>query len=204
MQPSANLYKSYKSYRSHFSAPTLCIAQSALPASGNALCSFVKAMHMEHGGNLTFPPCPPFVPRVRVCTGKFCPRYRLCARLRCATPWQAMCHASQQTTQPCAIKIQKHMALTAPCAPPPYSSVPVRTSPFYTAHTLCIAPCALPASGNALCSFVKAMHMEHGGNLTFPPVPPFRPACCIEACGTQCGFFTIRGARPTACGDGAA
>ena len=105
-------------------------------------------------------------------------------------------------TQPCAIKIQKHMAHTAPSAnrptsptsptsqtffahsigsaqcalpanrprshvflyfhsawltesqsPTPYSSVPVRTSPFYTAHTLCIAPCAPPASGNVLCTW---------------------------------------------------
>ena len=49
-------YKSYKSYGSHFFALTLCIAQSAPPASGNALCFLGKAMHMEHGGNLTFPP----------------------------------------------------------------------------------------------------------------------------------------------------
>ena len=54
--------------------------------------------------------------------------------------------ASQQYTQPCAPEIQKHMALThfVPC---PYSSVEVRTSPYYTAHSMCIALCALrPAS----------------------------------------------------------
>ena len=55
-------------------------------------------------------------------------------------------------------------------------SVQVRTSPYSLARTLCIAQCALPAAGNTLCFLVNAMHMEHGGNLTFPPVyPPFAP-----------------------------
>ena len=37
------------------------------------------------------------------------------------------------------------------------------------------------------------MHMEHGGKpYFFPRVPPFRPVCCIEACGTQCGSLSYR------------
>ena len=58
-----------------------------------------------------------------------CPQYRLCT----------MCLASQQTTQPCAIKIQKHMALTAPCDPPPYTSVHIRTYPYCLARSIVTA-----------------------------------------------------------------
>ena len=35
--------------------------------------------------------------------------------------------------------------------------------------------------------------MAHGGKPYFSPrVPPFRPACCMEACGTQCGSLSYR------------
>ena len=54
-------------------------------------------------------------------------------------------------TQPCAIKIQKHMALTAPCAPPPYTSVHIRTYPYGIAHSIGSAQCTLPTGGNVLC-----------------------------------------------------
>ena len=74
----------------------------------------------------------------------------------------------------------------------PYKSVQVRTSPYSLARTLCIAQCALPARGNALCFLENAQHMAHGGKPHFSPrVPPFRPVCCMEACGTQCGFFKL-------------
>ncbi|MBR4957549.1 MAG: hypothetical protein IKZ31_07295, partial [Lentisphaeria bacterium] len=45
----------------------------------------------------------------------------------------------------CAVKIPQHMAAREP-KPCPYSSVFVRISPYYSARTLCIAQCALPAS----------------------------------------------------------
>ena len=104
-----------------------------------------------------------------------CPQYRLCA----------MRSASQQTTQPCAIKIQKHMALTAPCANRPTSPTSP-TCPTFFAHSIGSAPvfaalrrgkqCTLPTSGNELCFLENAKHMEHGGKPYFSPrVPPFRP-----------------------------
>ena len=66
------------------------------------------------------------------------------------------------------------------------------------APTLCIAQCALPARGNALCSLENAQHMEHGGKPYFSPrVPPFRPVCCRKACGTQCGFFKLEALAPS-------
>ena len=39
--------------------------------------------------------------------------------------------------------------------------------------------------------------MAHGGNLTFPPCTPFSPVCCIEACGTLCGFFKLEALAPS-------
>ena len=90
-----------------------------------------------------------------------------------------MCPASQQNTQPCAIEIPKHMAHTQPSANRPTGPTSP-TSPTFFVPTLCIAQCALPAGGNALCSLVDAMHMAHGGEPHFSPrVPPFRP-CVVE------------------------
>ena len=80
----------------------------------------------------------------------------------------------------------------------PYSSVPVRTSPFYTAHTLRSAPCALPASGlataqrsgdgcyppparSALTASPRALEFAQGWSATQP--------CALEiqkAHGTHC------------------
>ena len=56
--PSANRpYKSVQVRTSPYSlAPTLCIAQCALPARGNTLYSLEKAMHMAHGGKPHFSP----------------------------------------------------------------------------------------------------------------------------------------------------
>ena len=76
------------------------------------------------------------------------------------------------TAAPCAVKFPEHMALTAPCAPVriyPYFSVPIRIG---IAHSIGSAQCTLPASGNALCFWVKAMHMEHGGKPYFSPRDP--------------------------------
>ena len=67
---------------------------------------------------------------------RHCPQYRLCAK----------CPASQQTTQPCAFEISQHMAHTAPCAPPPYTSVHIRTYPYGIAHSIGSAQCAMPAN----------------------------------------------------------
>ena len=57
----------------------------------------------------------------------------------------------------------------ASCAPRPYKSVQVRTSPYSLARTLCIAQSALPARGNVRCSLENAQHMEHGGKPHFSP-----------------------------------
>ena len=65
--PCANRpYKSVQVRTSPYSlAPTLCIAQCALPAGGNVLCFFLDAMHMAHGGKPYFSPrVPPFRPCV--------------------------------------------------------------------------------------------------------------------------------------------
>ena len=48
--------------------------------------------------------------------------------------------------QPCAFEISQHMAHTAPCAPPPYTSVHLRTYPYCIAHSIGFAQCALPAN----------------------------------------------------------
>ena len=77
-----------------------------------------------------------------------------------------------------------HPEPACPPEPPakegPYKSVSVRIHPFSIAHSIGIAQCALPADGNALCSLEKALHLEHGENLTFPPCSPLSPECCKE------------------------
>ena len=47
----------------------------------------------------------------------------------------------------------------------------------------------------ALLFFERHAHGARGKTLLFPPCTPFSPVCCRKACGTLCGFFTIRGAR---------
>ena len=68
--------------------------------------------------------------------------------------------------------------LTESQSPTPYSSVPVRTSPFYTAHTLCSAPCAPPA------------------NNTKKSADTFRYLRLIseEISYSSSGYFSVRGA----------
>ena len=41
----------------------------------------------------------------------------------------------------------------------------------------------------------RTAHGARGETSLFPPCAPFSPVCCKMACGTQCGFFTVRGAR---------
>ena len=59
-------YRAYKAYRAYSGiARTLCIAQCALPAGGNALCFFWRTHSTwSTGGNLTFPPVYPLFARV--------------------------------------------------------------------------------------------------------------------------------------------
>ena len=72
-----------------------------------------------------------------------------------------------------------------------------------------LPPCALrkvlcQPEGMRFAFFGRYALGARGETLLFPRVPPFRPVCGMEACGTQCGFFTVRGARPIASGGGAA
>ena len=91
-----------------------------------------------------------------------------------------------------------------PLCPSPYLSVLFRTHPYR--HCSQYRLCAMHTANRRECALFSGERTAHGarGKPYFSPVTPFRPACCTEACGTQCGFFTVRGARPTACGDGAA
>ncbi|MBQ4336941.1 MAG: hypothetical protein IJC34_07095, partial [Lentisphaeria bacterium] len=63
------------------------------------------------------------------------------------------------------------MAHTAPSANRPTSPTSP-TSPTFFVRSIGIAQCALPARGNALCFFLDAMHMEHGGKPHFSPRVP--------------------------------
>ena len=59
-----------------------------------------------HGTHCTMCPSSVHIRTHPYLSVRHCSQYRLCA----------MCHASQQNTQPCAIKIQKRTALWMPCA----------------------------------------------------------------------------------------
>ena len=80
----------------------------------------------------------------------------------------------------------------------PYKSVQVRTSPYSLARTLCLAQCALPAKGNALCFFLKAMHMAHGGKPHFSPrVPPFRPCAVWRPAARNAASLRLEALAPS-------
>ena len=123
--------------------------------------------------------------------------------LRTMVTWCSVCHVLLYF---CSAR------LTESQSPTPYSSVPVRIT-LPALHSSVRSgggppPCALHnvlRQPEGMCYALGESH-AHGarGKPYFSPVTPFRPACCTEACGTQCGFFTVRSARPTACGDGAA
>ena len=52
--------------------------------------------------------------------------------------------------------------------------------------------------GMCFAFFGRHAHGARGGKPYFSPrVPPFRPACCMEACGTQCGFFKLEALAPS-------
>ena len=53
---------------------------------------------------------------------------------------------AQDACEPCAPEIPKAHSPHCTLCPCPYQSVQVRTSPYFLARTLCIAPCALPAN----------------------------------------------------------
>ena len=74
--------------------------------------------------------------------------------------WHSVCHVHLNI---------RSAWLTESQSPTPYSSVPIRTSPFYTAHTMCSAQCAPPA--NRTRSHV--LRKFHGTWLTrFPVLSP--------------------------------
>ena len=61
------------------------------------------------------------------------------------------------SSEPCAMKLKKHMALRMPCTPPPYTSVHLRTPPY----TSVPAPPAVSAPRNVLCQ-PQGMSCAHG------------------------------------------
>ena len=77
-------------------------------------------------------------------------------------------------------------------------SVLIRTSPYQSVlHSPHPVHCAMRSASQWECALLFGESHAHGarGNPYFSPVTPFRPACCIEACGTQCG-----GMVPLPCG----
>ena len=92
--------------------------------------------------------------------------------------------------QPCAFEISQHMAHTAPCAPPPYTSVHLRTYPYCIAHSIGLAQCALPTNrthSHVLSKFQSTWHTGcHRPSIVFPvfivfPVG-FAPAMRLAQC----------------------
>ena len=75
---------------------------------------------------------------------------------------------------------------------------------FLCSHPVPCAKCFASQRECAMFFGGRTAHGARGETLLFPPCTPFSPVCCKKACGTQCGFFTIRGARPIAFGGGAA
>ena len=49
----------------------------------------------------------------------------------------------------------------------------------------------------ALLFFERHAHGARGETSLFPPCTPFSPVCCMEACGTQCGFFKLEALAPS-------
>ena len=98
------------------------------------------------------------------------------------------CHS-----KPCALETPgAHSPHIALCP----SSVQVRTSPYKSVfpcpHPVHCAMCFASRWECALFSGERTAHGARGETSLFPPVPPFRPACCMEACGTQCGSLSYR------------
>ena len=84
----------------------------------------------------------------------------------------------------------------------PCSQVPISISPispigpiFLCLHPVHRTKCSASQWECALLLGESHAHGARGKPYFSPRVPPFRPACCIEACGTQCG-----GMVPLPCG----
>ena len=101
--------------------------------------------------------------------------------------------------QPCAFEISQHMAHTAPCAPPPYTSVHLRTYPYCIAHSIGFAQCALPANRThspVLSKFQSTWHTGcHRPSIVFPvfivfPVG-FAPAMRLAQCALPAAGNTL-------------
>ena len=140
-----------------FFAPTLCIAQCALPANSPrsyVLLNFRSAQ----------PPHSP-VPIVRT------------------SPYKS---------------IQVRISLPAPCALHNVLCQPSGGSRARQGDSRPLRSGTFAAASRWECALFSGESHAHGARgetLLFPPCPPLSPMCCIEACGTLCGFFTVRGAR---------
>ena len=81
------------------------------------------------------------------------------------------------------------------------SSVQVRTSPYKSVfpcpHPVHCAMCSASRRECALFSGERHAHGARGETSLFPVSPsPLSPVCCIEACGTLCGFFKLEALAP--------
>ena len=82
------------------------------------------------------------------------------------------------------------------------SSVQVRTSPYKSVfpcpHPVHCAMCSASRREYALLFGERYAHGARGETSLFPVSPsPFSPVCCMEACGTQCGFFKLEALAPS-------
>ena len=106
-------------------APTMRSAQCALPANrppNHALLNLQGTWHSLHH---VHPPPYTSVP-IRTYPYRLCPHHALCA----------MRSANHTPMRPCATKVQKHMALSMPCAPCPSCPFPC---PQYRLCAMCSA-----------------------------------------------------------------
>ena len=75
-------------------------------------------------------------------------------------------------------------------------SVQVRTSPYKSVfpcpHPVPCAKCFASQRECAMFFGECTAHGARGETSLFPPCPPFRPVCYMEACGTQCGSLSYR------------
>ena len=103
--------------------------------------------------------------------------------------------AALRRGKPCVLETPGHMAHTQPSAISPIGPIrPIRPIPAL------LPPCALrkvpcQPMGIRFAFFGRHAQGARGETSLFPPCTPFSPVCYMEACGTQCGFFTVRGAR---------
>ena len=143
-----------------------------------------------------------------------CPQYRHCA-MRSASRWECALfsgerHAHGAGVRHLAGRARSHVLWNFRGTGHPHSHVPiVRTSPYKSVQVRIPlpAPCALrkvlcQPMGLRFAFFERYAHGARGETSLFPPCPPFRPACCMEACGTQCSFFKLEALAPFPAGAG--